>query len=250
MRGNPEVRSVSACFPCYNDAKTIATMVNDVRDALLPLVDELEIVVVDDGSSDGAPDVLRALAAEVPELVVVVHEHNRGYGGALISAFTTATKEWIFYTDGDAQYDAKEAAMLIGAVTPTTDVVQGYKIGRGDPWYRKIIGRVYHHVVKIGFGLHERDTDCDFRLFRRRLIVATPLRSQTGVICVELVRRFEVGGAQFVEVPVHHYFRPHGRSQFFRLPHIARSAVQLARLWVELIVRRDHGPAPHSVTRP
>jgi glycosyltransferase involved in cell wall biosynthesis len=250
MRGNPEVRSVSACFPCYNDAKTIASMVTDVRDALLPLVDELEIVVVDDGSSDGAPDVLRALAAEVPELVVVVHEHNRGYGGALISAFTTATKEWIFYTDGDAQYDAKEAAMLIGAVTPTTDVVQGYKIGRGDPWYRKVIGRVYHHVVKVAFGLHERDTDCDFRLFRRSLIVATPLRSRTGVICVELVRRFEGAGAQFVEVPVHHYFRPHGKSQFFRLPHIARSALQLARLWVELIVMRDHGPAPHRVTRP
>jgi glycosyltransferase involved in cell wall biosynthesis len=212
-------------------------MVRDVRGALAPIVDELQIVVVDDGSSDGSPDVLHALTSEVPELVVVVHERNRGYGGALISAFTTATKDWIFYTDGDAQYDAKEAAMLVSAVTPTTDVVQGYKIGRGDPWYRKIIGRVYHHVVKIAFGLHERDTDCDFRLFRRALIVATPLQSQTGVICVELVRRFEVAGARFVEVPVHHYFRPHGRSQFFRLPHIARAVLQLARLWIELIVR-------------
>jgi glycosyltransferase involved in cell wall biosynthesis len=259
---NPEVRSVSACFPCYNDSKTIEKMVRDVRGALAPLVDELEIVVVDDGSSDGSPDVLKTLTDEVPGLVVVVHERNRGYGGALISAFTTATKDWIFYTDGDAQYDATEAAMLVAAVTPTTDVVQGYKIGRGDPWYRKVIGRIYHHVVKLAFRLHERDTDCDFRLFRRSLIVATPLRSQTGVICVELVRRFEVAGAQFVEVPVHHYFRPHGRSQFFRLPHIARAARQLARLWVELMVRRDrsgsggggggsdHDPAPHRVTGP
>jgi len=237
MTANPEVRSVTACFPCYNDAKTIATMVRDVRGALAPLVDELEIVVVDDGSSDGSPDVLHALTGEVPELIVVVHERNRGYGGALISAFTTATKDWIFYTDGDAQYDAKEATMLVHAVTPATDVVQGYKIGRGDPWYRKIIGRVYHHVVKLAFGLHERDTDCDFRLFRRALIVESPLQSQTGVICVELVRRFEVAGARFVEVPVHHYFRPHGRSQFFRLPHIARAALQLARLWIELIGR-------------
>ena len=127
--------------------------------------------MVDDGSSDGSPDVLNALTDEVPELVVVVHERNRGYGGALISAFTTATKDWIFYTDGDAQYDAKEAAMMVAAVTPTTDIVQGYKIGRGDPWYRKVIGRVYHHVVKLAFRLHVRDTDCDFRLFRRSLFV-------------------------------------------------------------------------------
>jgi glycosyltransferase involved in cell wall biosynthesis len=250
MNGSPEVRSVSACFPCYNDAKTIAMMVRDVRGALLPLVDDLEIIVVDDGSSDGAPDVLKALTDEVPELVVVIHDCNRGYGGALISAFTTASKDWIIYTDGDAQYDAKEAAVLVLAAGPTTDMVQGYKIGRGDSWYRKVLGRVYHHVVKLAFRLHVRDTDCDFRLFRRSLFEATPLQSRTGTICVELVRRFETSGARIVEVPVHHYFRPHGRSQFFRLPHIARSARQLAQLWVDLILRRDHGPAPHGVTRP
>jgi glycosyltransferase involved in cell wall biosynthesis len=234
---NPVVRSVTACFPCYNDALTIATMVRDVREALTPLVDDLEIVVVDDGSSDGSPDVLKVLTDEIPELVVVLHDHNRGYGGALISAFTAATKDWIFYTDGDAQYDAHEAALMVAAVAPDTDIVQGYKIGRGDPWYRKIIGRVYHHVVKIGFRLHVRDTDCDFRLFRRSLVEHTPLRSETGVICVEMMRKFEQSGATFVQVPVHHYNRPHGHSQFFRLPHIARAAVQLTKLWVNDVVR-------------
>jgi len=189
VSANPEVRSVSACFPCYNDALTIGRMVRDVRDALAPVVDDLEIIVVDDGSSDGAPEVLKLLAEEVPELVVVLHDRNRGYGGALISAFTTASNDWIFYTDGDAQYDATEASHLIAAVDATTDIVQGYKRGRGDSWYRKVLGRAYHHVVRTAFRLHVRDTDCDFRLFRRALYERFPLRSETGVICVEMMRR-------------------------------------------------------------
>jgi glycosyltransferase involved in cell wall biosynthesis len=234
---NPLVRSVTACFPCYNDAATIATMVTDARAALAPLVETLEIVVVDDGSADGSWEVLTALAAEVPELRPIRHERNRGYGGALLSAFGAATQEWIFYTDGDAQYDAREASAFVLAVRPGVDVVQGWKVGRGDPWYRKVIGRGYHHVVKLLFRLPVRDTDCDFRLFRRELVHRAGLRSQTGVICVEMMRRFTEQGAVFVERPVSHYERPHGRSQFFRFGHVARAARQLAALWWRLMAQ-------------
>lgn len=244
--------TVSAFFPCYNDAPTIAGLVHDVDRALgqSPLVADHEVIVVDDGSTDDSAAVLARTAEECPRLRVVTHTANRGYGGALISGFGAATKEWIFYTDGDAQYDPLEVSGLLAAVAEGIDVVQGYKVGRGDSWYRKVIGRVYHHVVKLLFGLHVRDTDCDFRLFRRRLVVDNPLTSTSGVICVEMMRRFERSGARFVEVPVHHYFRPSGRSQFFRLPAIAHSARQLLELWWRLVVRerfargRDHAEAP------
>jgi glycosyltransferase involved in cell wall biosynthesis len=235
--GSHDVRSVSAVFPCYNDEQTIGGLVDDVYAALTPLVDDVEVIVVDDGSPDGAGALLDRMALERPWLRVVHHERNGGYGQALITGFTTARNDWIFYTDGDAQYDACEAALLVPMATTDVDIVQGFKIGRGDSWYRKIIGRTYHHVVKLLFRLHVRDTDCDFRLFRRTLFTDRPLQSTSGVICVEMMRTFQEAGARFVQTPVHHYFRPSGKSQFFRLPAIARSARQLLELWWRMMIR-------------
>ena len=229
------VASVSAVFPCYNDETTIGGLIDDVHQALSPLIRDVEVIVVNDGSADGSRRVLDGLTLDRPWLRVIHHETNGGYGKALLSGFTAAQNEWIFYTDGDAQYDASEAALLVPLATDDIDVVQGYKIGRGDSWHRKVIGRCYHHVVKRLFNLKVRDTDCDFRMFRRQLIIDRPLTSTTGVICVEMMRSFHRAGACFVEIPVHHYFRPHGKSQFFRLPAIARSARQLGQLWVRLV---------------
>jgi glycosyltransferase involved in cell wall biosynthesis len=236
---NPAVASVSAFFPCYNDERSIATMVRDAHVALTSRVDDFEIIVVDDGSADGSLLVLEELCTSVPELRIVRHEKNRGYGGALISGFGASTKQWVFYTDGDAQYDATELVRCIDAATDATDVVQGWKMGRGDAWYRKLIGRVYHHVVRLLFRLTVRDTDCDFRLIRRTLLDRVELTSTSGVICVEMMRKFDRAGARFVEVGVSHRPRPHGKSQFFRLPAIGRSARQLVDLWWKLVVRGD-----------
>jgi len=245
---NDEVRHVSAFFPCYNDELAIPKMVRDVRRALVGTVERFEIVVVDDGSIDGSVRALCELRAEIPELRIVEHGQNRGYGGALISGFGAATEEWIFYTDGDAQYDASEIVRCIDAAGPSIDIVQGYKLGRGDSWYRKVIGRVYHHAVRLLFGLRVRDTDCDFRLIRRNLLEKVELVSTSGVICVEMMWKFQQAGARFAEVGVSHHERPHGRSQFFRLPAIARSARQLLGLWWSLVVRpavgRRRAPQP------
>lgn len=230
-------RAISAIFPCYNDAPTIGGLVDDVHGALKSLVAELEVIVVNDGSSDSSREVLDGLAAERSWLRVIHHPGNRGYGGALISGFSAARFDWIFYTDGDAQYDAKEVALLVPLATGDVDVVQGYKLGRGDTLTRKIIGRCYHHVVKRLFSLPGRDTDCDFRLFRRQLIVDRPLTSSSGVICVEMMRSFSESGARFVEAPVHHFRRPSGTSQFFRIPSIACSLRQLMSLWWRMVFR-------------
>jgi glycosyltransferase involved in cell wall biosynthesis len=226
--------SISAFFPCYNDSPTIADLVLRVGETLSTLTEDFEVIVVNDGSHDDSGEVLTRLQDSCPYLRVVTHESNRGYGGALQSGFTSATKDLVFYTDGDGQYDPAELAVLHAALTPEVDMVQGWKSQRSDPLYRTIVGWLYCQFVRFTFGLRTRDVDCDFRLIRRRVLETFPLASTGGCITVELVARVEQGGFVIRELPVQHFPRLYGRSQFFNLPRITRTLWQLGWLWIEL----------------
>ena len=238
---NPLVTSVSAFFPCYNDELSIPKMVRDVHAALEASVPDFEVIVVNDGSKDGSLAVLHALQQELPRLIVVDHVVNRGYGGALISGFGAASKEWVFYTDGDAQYDVRELDRLVEKISDDIDVVQGYKITRHDPLHRIIIGRIYHHLVKAAFGLKIRDVDCDFRLIRRSVFDKVELKSDSGVICAEMMTKIQRAGCRVTEVPVHHFDRHHGKSQFFNFSRIFRVARNLTGLWVRMVLLGKDG---------
>ncbi|HSO94995.1 MAG TPA: glycosyltransferase family 2 protein [Acidimicrobiia bacterium] len=233
---NPAVESISAFFPCFNDEPTIGSMVNLAFATIEKVGAEGDVIVVNDGSTDRSAYVLKELAETHPGLRVVTHEQNRGYGGALLSGFASATEQWVFYTDGDAQFDPSELELLVQAAGDDVDVVQGYKIRRADSLVRRVVGRVYHRFVAAAFGLTIRDTDCDFRLIRLEALQRVKLVHSSGVICVELVRKLQDSGARFVEVPVHHYRRIHGQSEFFRPAQVVRSLADLAGLWVSLIV--------------
>ena len=235
-----QLSSVSAIFPAYNDAGTIPSMVLTSLMALRQVTDDYEIIVTDDGSGDHTAAVLDEMALRYPELHVIHHPCNQGYGATLRTGFCAAGKEWVFYTDGDAQYNALELVNLVDALDEHIDIVNGYKISRNDPLHRKIIGRVYHYLVKTVFGFKLRDVDCDFRLIRRSIFDEIPLESETGTICLEMVKKFQDAGFVFVEVPVSHYHRQYGKSQFFNFPRLWRTFIQLIRLWWKLVVRKDH----------
>ncbi len=232
--------SISAVFPAYNDGGTIPSMVLTASIALRQVTDDYEIIVTDDGSSDYTAQVLEEAAARYPELRLIHHAENQGYGAALRSGFAAATKEWVFYTDGDAQYNPLELISLVNAVRADVDIVNGYKISRSDPLERKIIGWLYNHFVKLVFGLRLRDVDCDFRLIRRATFDKVQLESKTGTICLEMVKKFQEAGLVFAEVPVHHYFRQYGVSQFFNWQRLLRTANHLVKLWWELVLHRGH----------
>jgi glycosyltransferase involved in cell wall biosynthesis len=211
-------------------------MVISAITTLRSLTDDYEVIVVNDGSSDYTKDILDELEKQYPGLKVIHHPHNGGYGRALRTGFASAAKELIFYTDGDAQYDARELKLLLPALKDGVDVVNGYKIDRSDPLHRVIIGKIYQWGVKFLFGLRLRDVDCDFRLITRSVFDKIKLESDSGAICVEMMRKIQDAGFVVAEIPVHHYHRAYGKSQFFNIRRIYRALVALARLWWQLMI--------------
>lgn len=245
MQPSRKISSISAVFPAYNDGGTIPSMILTALMALRQVTDDYEVIVTNDGSSDYTSDILNEMTERYPELHVIQHPRNLGYGAALRTGFCAATKDWIFYTDGDAQYNPLELVDLVDALSEGVDIVNGYKIERSDPLIRKVIGRIYHYMVSFMFGIHLRDVDCDFRLIRRSTLTQLNLESNSGAICLELVKKLQDGGSVFAEVPVHHYHRQYGRSQFFNFKRIFRVFLQLLVLYRKLVIRKEYVSEPH-----
>jgi len=229
-------QSISIFFPAYNDALSLPALIAKTFKTLGEVAEDYEVIVVNDGSFDNTGEVLADLAKQyAPHMRVITHAKNRGYGGALRSGFAAVTKELVFYTDGDGQYDVGELPKLLACMQPDVGLVNGYKLERNDPWHRICIGNVYNAFARVMFRIQLRDVDCDFRLIRRSMLERIALTSTSGTICVELVRKLELA-CKVAEVGVHHYPRLYGRSQFFRVRSLAVTLTQLIRLWIRLVV--------------
>lgn len=230
--------SISVFFPVYNDARSIGKLVEDVREVLRRRFRDWEIILVDDGSTDDSPAVVDRLAASDRRVRAVHHGRNRGYGAAIATGLATGTGELVFYTDGDGQYDPRELDLLLDALGDA-DVVNGFKTARADHMVRKFEGRLYHAVGRVLFELSVRDIDCDFRLFRRHVVRhILPLACSGGTVGVEMLAKVKIHGYHVAEVPVHHYPRPYGTSQFCGAGRIARAIWQMFLLWVTLVCRK------------
>ncbi len=224
------ISSLSIVFPCLNDSGTISSMVVLAGDIAAKYTDDFEVIVVDDYSTDGSRELLDLLARQKSFLKVLKNPNNLGYGGAIGRGLYAARGDYVFYTDGDAQYDVRELSGFLDIVDRDTEVINGYKITRSDPWYRVILGKMYHHFNKLLFRLPVRDVDCDFRLFRRDVLKSFRLESTGGAVCVELVKKVQLNGFKFVEMPVHHHYRIHGKSQFFTFARVSRVLRELFAL--------------------
>lgn len=253
--------SISIFFPFLNDWGTVGSLIGLSIATVSKLTSDWEIIIVNDGSKKEDREALGMVAEfynakfkmqnaklqfkiknfkNRERIKIVDHEKNRGYGGALRSGIAASTKDLIFYTDCDAQYDPRELRLLYEKMKPEVGMVNGYKIKRNDPWFRIVAGRMYHYIVKFAFGIPVRDTDCDFRLMRREIFSNIKLFENTGTICVELVKKIDRAGYPITEVPVHHFWRTSGKSQFFNFKRLYKTGTNLLKLWWKLIVKKEY----------
>jgi len=213
------IKGISIFLPAYNDEKTIKRLVLDAISVLGPLNLDYEIIIIDGCSQDATGEIAKGLTENHKNVKLVRHKKNTGYGGALKSGFANATKEWVFYTDSDGQYDIKEIPRLL-PYTQEYDFINGYISKRMDPIYRIILGRIYQFWLDIFFGRKLRYVNCDFRLIKKSIIDQITIDSNSGFAPAEIVIKLVRNGARIKEVLVSHFTRQQGRSQFFNLKNL------------------------------
>jgi glycosyltransferase involved in cell wall biosynthesis len=230
-------------FPAYNEEENVAETVRRALDEVGPLVDgSIEVLVVDDGSTDRTAEIADRIAAD-DRRVRVHHQENRGYGGALRSGFSNAHGELIGFSDGDLQFDLREMARLLERLDDPTkspvDVVIGYRIKRRDPPHRIFIAKTYNAIASIVFGLRVRDIDCAMKIFRREVFDGLPLGTDSPFLSAELLIKLRARGERIAQVGVTHYPRAAGTNTGASFRKILRTFRDIAKLRWNLWTRRS-----------
>ncbi len=191
--------------------------------------DDYEIIIVNDGSKDRTGEIADRLAKENPAVRVVHHEKNMGYGAALQSGFKNATKELVFYTDGDGQFNMEEIIKLLPLIE-NYDIVSGYRKKRMDPFIRKVNAFLWGLLVNTLFKIKVRDVDCAFKLYKRKIFEDISLTSQGALIDTEILAKAVAKGYKIAEVGVNHYPRLAGKQTGAKLSVIIKAFVELFKL--------------------
>ena len=236
MASRPPATSISAVLPAYNEEAIIERTVRHVAGVLSGLARDFEVIVTNDGSRDRTGAILAELAAREPDLHlrVVTHERNHGYGAALASGFDAATKDLIFLTDGDKQFDVTELADFLPAMDAHTDLVIGWRKNRADPFMRLVNAWGWKTLVNSLFGYTARDVDCAFKLFRRRVWESLTVYARGATFSAEFLIKARRLGFAVRELPVSHYPRTAGSPTGARPDVIVRAFVELFQLWRNL----------------
>lgn len=221
--------SISIFFPFYNEEANIERVATDALHVAPTIASQFEIILVNDGSRDATGDIADRLAAEHPEIRAVHNRPNRGYGGAVRRGLDESRMDWVFFSDGDGQFDLGELPKLV-ELTRTCDMPVGYRIDRADPLTRKLNAFCWGTLVRALFGIKVRDIDCAFKLIPRRLLDAVTLESDGAMISTELLAKATYRGLEIAEVGVHHYPRTAGEQTGANLKVILKAFRELFAL--------------------
>jgi len=221
--------SLSIFFPCYNEEGNVERVIRAALEVAPRVADQYEVIAVNDGSKDRTGEIAERLAAEIPQVRAVHNNPNLGYGGAVARGLKEARMQWIFFTDGDGQFDMGEIPKLIDLLD-RGDFAVGYRIQRADPFMRKVNAFCWGTLVRALFGLKVRDIDCAFKLLPKSLIDKIDLHSRGALISTELLAKAKNRGLRIVETGVHHYPRTAGQQTGAKFSVILKAFYELLKL--------------------
>jgi len=228
------VTSLSIFFPCYNEKDSVQPLTEKTLSVAATLCDDFEIILVDDGSSDGTSERIDELAARHSQVRAVHHPHNQGYGAALQSGFRAASKAYVFYTDGDGQFEIGELSRLLPLIADC-DIVSGYRLKRQDNVFRKINAFCWTRLVCFLFKMNIKDIDCAFKLYNREIFDAIEMHSTGALIDTEILARAVRKGYTIKQIGVHHYPRTTGQQTGANVKVILRAFKELFKLRKEIL---------------
>lgn len=222
--------SLSLVLPAHNEEANVGVVVERALTVLPQFTDRFEIIVVDDGSRDRTGPIVDALAAVHPEVRVIHHAQNKGYGGALTSGFRVATGDHIMFMDSDRQFDIADLALL-SPFAAAFDIVAGFRMERNDPFHRRVFAEIFNVTVRVLFGVHLRDIDCAFKIFRGDLLRSMELTAPGALINTEIQAMARRQCATIEQVGVHHYPRIAGAATGGSSRVILRAMRETVVLW-------------------
>ncbi len=240
--------SISAVLPAYNEEKIIAATATSIAATLAELTDDYEVLVVNDGSHDATQRIVEALSADNPRIRCINHPANRGYGAALATGFTAATKELVFMTDGDKQFDAREVVNFLPLIDEA-DLVIGYRQPRMDPPMRRLNAWGWNLLVRLLFGYVAGDVDCAFKLFRRSVWQSLKVEATGATFSAEFLIKARRKGYRIRELRATHFPRTAGRATGAKLSVILRAFRELIRLRLTLSKSMETREAVEDTTR-
>ncbi len=222
--------SLTIFLPAYNERENLAAAVAELDAAASSAASDYEIVIVEDGSTDGTAELADEMARIYPRVRAAHQPRNAGYGPAVLRGLAEATKDYVFYTDADRQYDY-EQLITFWPLAQRCDVVAGYRRHRADPLTRHLFAAAYAALLKLFYGFRWRDADCSFKFFRRARIRDIVVDSRSGFVEAELLLKCRVHGLEIKQVPVRHYHRPAGQVSFELLRRGPLSIVKPGPIW-------------------
>jgi len=225
---------LSIVLPVYNEVENIGKVVSSILKFASSIISDYEVIVVDDGSKDGTGKLIDKLASEHDKVVALHHASNRGYGATLRTGFRAAKGDFIFFTDGDGQFDIKELPKLISLIKGGADIACGYRVKRADPFIRSLNAEIYNVLVRLLFGLNVRDIDCAFKLFRTEVIQNTKPQSSGAFINSEFLILAKKKGYTIKQVGVSHFPREKGKQTGNNVKVVVKAFWELAKFLVKV----------------